>query len=177
MNTLEQIPVEELVVKPHDLWANQWFLLAAGDFKAGKYNAMTVAWGAFGTMWNKPFAHVVVRPGRYTHEFTEKYDSFTLCAFPEEYKQALQLMGTRSGRNCDKIRESGLTPIASTKVKAPSFKEAELVIECRKIYKSSVDPSGFFDSSIDKNYPTKDYHTIYYGEIVAVRGVERFFVD
>jgi flavin reductase (DIM6/NTAB) family NADH-FMN oxidoreductase RutF len=177
MQWLEQIPIECLVVRSHNLWANQWFLLTAGDFKTGKYNTMTVAWGGFGTMWNKPFAHVVVRPTRYTHEFMEKYDSFTLCAFPEEYRSSVQLCGTRSGRKCDKIKEACLTPFASTKVAAPCFREAELVVECRKMYRGKVDPAGFLDNSIINNYPEKDYHTIYYGEIVAVSGIEQYNAD
>ena len=161
------IPVRDLTIKVHHLWAEQWMLLTAGDFAAGKFNTMAVGWGALGTMWGKPFAHVVVRPNRYTHEFMEKYDTFTLCAFPEKQRKAVQLLGSKSGRHGDKIAESGLTPIASTKVAAPGFDEAELVLECRQIYRGKVDPRGFLDKDIDKNYPQKDYHSIFYGEILA----------
>ena len=168
------IPVEDFSVRPHHLWSEQWFLLTAGDFGQGRYNTMTVAWGSLGTMWHKPMVQIVVRPSRYTREFIEEFDSFTLSALPEEYRKALQILGTKSGRDGDKIAEAGLTPIASSTVSAPGFDEAELIIECRKEYRQVMDPAGFLDGEIDKNYPAKDYHTIYFGEIVAVQGVERF---
>jgi flavin reductase (DIM6/NTAB) family NADH-FMN oxidoreductase RutF len=128
---------------------------------------MTVGWGSLGTMWGKPFAQVVVRPSRYTREFMEAYDTFTLCAFPENHRKALQLLGSKSGRDGDKIAEAGLTPAASSAVAAPCFEEAELVIECRKIYWQDMDAANFVDADIRKNYPQKDYHRIYFGEIVA----------
>jgi flavin reductase (DIM6/NTAB) family NADH-FMN oxidoreductase RutF len=168
------IPIEDFTVRPHHLWAEQWMLLTAGEFAQGKFNTMTVAWGSFGTMWHKPFAQIVVRPGRYTHAFTEEFDSFTLSAFPEQYRKAITLLGTKSGRDGDKIADAGLTPVASNAVAAPGFDEAELVVECRKLYRQVMDPAGFIDAEIDSNYPEKDYHTIYFGEIVAVEGVERF---
>jgi len=170
----ETIPIEELRVRPCHLLAQQWMLLTAGDFAAGKFNTMAVGWGALGTLWGKPFAHVVVRPTRYTHEFMEQYDTFTLCAFPEKHRKAVQLLGSKSGRDGDKIAESGLTPIASAKVAAPGFDEAELILECRQIYRGKVDPRGFLDKDIDKNYPQKDYHSIYYGEVLAVLGAGPF---
>jgi flavin reductase (DIM6/NTAB) family NADH-FMN oxidoreductase RutF len=172
--TRRPIVPQELAVRVHHLWAEQWMLLTAGDFAAGKFNAMAVGWGALGTLWGKPFAHVVVRPTRYTHEFMEKYDTFTLCAFPEKYRKAVQLLGSKSGRQGDKIAESGLTPIASAKVAAPGFDEAELILECRQIYRARVDPRGFLDKDIDKNYPQKDYHSIFYGEVLAASGAGSF---
>jgi flavin reductase (DIM6/NTAB) family NADH-FMN oxidoreductase RutF len=172
--TRKPILPEELTVRTHQLWSEQWMLLTAGDFPSKKFNTMAVGWGALGTMWGKPFAHVVVRPTRYTHEFMERYDAFTLCAFPEKYRKAVQLLGSKSGRDSDKIAESGLTPIASAKIAAPGFAEAELIMECRRIYRGQVDPRGFADKELDKNYPQKDYHTIYYGEILAVFGDRRF---
>lgn len=170
----QPIAIEDFAVRPHHLWSQQWMLLTAGDFALGRFNTMTVAWGSFGTMWHKPFAQIVVRPGRYTHEFTEAFESFTLCAFGEAHRAALNLLGTRSGRDSDKVAESGLTPIASSAVAAPAFAEAELIVECRKLYRQQMDPAGFLDPGIDANYPAKDYHTIYFGEIVAVAGTERF---
>jgi flavin reductase (DIM6/NTAB) family NADH-FMN oxidoreductase RutF len=168
--TRKPIPFDEFLVKAHHLWAKQSLLLTAGDFAGGRFNTMTVGWGSLGTMWGKPFVQVVVRPIRYTYEFMERYDTFTLCAFPEDYHEALQLLGTRSGRYVDKIAEVGLTPIASTRVAAPSFAEAELIIECRKIYWDDMDPAHFLDPDIERNYPQKDYHRIYFGEIVAICG-------
>ena len=168
------IDVGDLLVRSHHLWAAQWLLLTSGDFATAKFNAMAVGWGSLGTMWGKPFAQVVVRPGRYTRRFMEQYDSFTLCAFPEEHRKAVQLLGTRSGRDGDKIAASKLTPVASSTVAAPCFAEAELVLECRKMYWQDMDPANFVDPAIEKNYPKKDYHRIYFGEIVAVSGTDSF---
>jgi flavin reductase (DIM6/NTAB) family NADH-FMN oxidoreductase RutF len=168
----EQIPFDQLLVRSHHLWDQQRMLLTSGDFAEGRFNAMTVGWGSLGTMWGWPFAQVVVRPIRYTYEFMEQYDTFTLCAFPKkDYRKALQLLGTRSGRDGDKIAEAGLTPIASTQVAAPGFAEAELIIECRKMYWDDLEPLHFLDPAIEKNYPHKHYHRIYFGQIVAVYGV------
>lgn len=171
---LTPIPPEKLRVNAHDLWANHWLILTAGDFAKRDYNAMAVGWGSIGTMWSKPFALVVVRPTRHTRKFIEKYDTFTLCAFPESHRKAVQLLGTKSGRDGDKIAEAGLTPVASTLIAAPAFAEAELVIECRKIYSDDIDPKHFLDPAIEKNYPQRDYHRIYFGEIVAVFGTKSY---
>ncbi len=163
---MKEIPVEELEVKVHDLWLNKWLLLTSGDFSKNDYNCMTVAWGSLGTMWNKPFAQIVVRPTRHTFGFTERYDNFTLCTFPEEYRDVLKFMGTHSGRDVDKKEHTGITAAASKIVSSPSFKEADMVLECRKIYFDNIKPGNFLDPSIDNNYPLKDYHKIYFGEIL-----------
>jgi flavin reductase (DIM6/NTAB) family NADH-FMN oxidoreductase RutF len=168
------ISFDQLRVNPHHLWNTQWLLLTAGDFSQGRFNAMTVGWGSMGTMWGKPFVQAVVRPVRYTYEFMERYDTFTLCAFPEARRAALKLLGSRSGRDGDKIAAAGLTPIASSTVAAPGFAEADLIIECRKIYWDDFDPRHFIDPSIASNYPGRDYHRIYYGEIAAITGEKKY---
>lgn len=168
------ISFNELHVKVHHLWSKQWMLLTSGDFEKGQFNAMTVGWGSFGVMWNKPFVQVVVRPTRYTYDFMERYDTFTLCAFPDSRRDALQLLGTKSGRDCNKIEESGLTPIVSTKIAAPSFAEAELIFECQKIYWDDMNPAQFINPGIDKNYPQKDYHRIYFGRILSILGEKQY---
>lgn len=168
------ISFASLKVQIHDLFANQWLLLTAGELADGRFNSMTVAWGSIGTMWNKPFVQVVVRPQRYTQTFLEQSGSFTLCAFRPANRHALQLLGTKSGRDGNKIAESGLTPVAATAVPAPVFAEAELAIECRKSYWQDMDPRGFVHPSLAANYPAKDYHRIYFGEIVALTGTSAY---
>ncbi len=168
------IPFERLRVRPHDLWKNRWLALASGDYEAGTFNAMTVAWGGLGEMWNFPFVLVVVRPTRHTHGFMEKYPTFTLCAFPETHRKSLTILGARSGRDGDKISESGLTPVASHQVQAPCFAEAELVLECRKIYWDDFNPRHFLDPSIESQYPLKDYHRCYFGAVVEIRGTAAY---
>jgi len=163
---MREIKITEFSAKPVSIWLEEWFILTAGNME--DYNAMAVAWGSFGGMWNKPFAQVVVRPTRYTYEFMEKYDTFTLCSFPEEHRKAVTLLGTKSGRDSDKITESGLTIVSSQKVDTPSFKEANLILECKKIYWQDMDPNHFLDEKVIGQYPQKDYHRIYFGQILGI---------
>ena len=171
---LKPIQIEDFIIRAAHLWDIQSLLLTSGDFNKGHFNAMTVGWGSIGYIWQRPFVQVVVRPIRYTYEFMERYDTFTLCAFPRKYQPALNLLGTKSGRDGDKITEAGLIPIASTQIAAPGYAEAELIIECRKIYWDDVHPEHFLDGGIDVNYPRKDYHRIYFGEILAVLGFNKY---
>ena len=168
------VDISQLTIHPHDLFNNQWLLLTCGDYAKDEFNTMTIAWGALGTMWSKPFAFVAVRHSRFTYEFMEKFDTFTLTTFPLEYHPALSLLGSRSGRDSDKISASGLTPEASSIVAAPSFKEAEMVIECQKMYWNDLNPAHFLDDTIRNHYKKHDYHRIYYGEIMQVSATEKF---
>ncbi len=169
---MERRPIEpnHFVARPCGLFDAQWLLLTCGDFAARDFNCMTISWGSLGTMWGVPFAQVVVRPQRYTFQFMEKYSTFTVCAFPERYRPALALLGSKSGREGDKLAEAGLTPAPATVVAAPGYAEAELVIECQKIYWSDFDPAHFVDRAIDPHYPAGDYHRSYFGQIAAVTG-------
>lgn len=172
--TRKTLALEEFLFKPFAKWNGQGLLLTAGSFEAGHYNCMTVGWGSLGIMWSLPFVQVVVRPVRYTYQFMEQYDTFTVCAFPEKYAPALDLLGNKSGRDGDKIREAGLTPIASSLVAAPGFSEASLILECRKIYWDDLEKAHFLDPRLEKKYPAKDYHRVYYGEIVAIQGEDEY---
>lgn len=156
------------------LFAEDWFLLTAGDFKTGDFNAMTVSWGTIGIIWGKPVFMAMVRPGRHTFKFIEKYSDFTIAAFPSKYKEALKLCGVRSGRDTDKVKLSGLTPCESSLVAAPSYEEAKLILECRKIYTDKLHPENFVLPSIEDHYKDKDYHTLYYGEIIRIEGTKEF---
>ena len=153
-------------MNPFEIFDKRWFLLTAGDFTAGDYNTMTVSWGFLGTMWGLPVAQVVVRPQRHTRIFMDKYDTFTLCSFPDKYRPALSLLGSKSGRDGDKIAESGLTPIASAKVTAPSFKEADITFECRKLFRQQMTAESMLSEKVLANYPAKDYHIVYIGEVL-----------
>jgi len=163
---MREIKAKELSVPIVDLWMNRWLLLTSGTLEA--CNMMTVAWGSIGYMWNKPFAQVVVRPQRFTRGFIDRSESFTLCAFPKAFRKDLNTLGSISGRDGDKLAKTGLTLRPSKRVAAPSYNEADLVLECRKIYFQDMDPRGFLNPAIAKNYPQKDYHRIYFGEIVSV---------
>jgi flavin reductase (DIM6/NTAB) family NADH-FMN oxidoreductase RutF len=164
------INFQEFTLKSITAWDDDWFLLSAGDFLQGKHNSMTISWGSIGVIWGKPFTQVVVRPTRYTHEFIEQFPDFTICAFDENYRKALNVMGSKSGRKIDKVKASKLTPISSKVVSAPSFEEARLIIECKTMYKAPFDPKAFINPDIEKCYTASDYHTSYYGEILHIEG-------
>jgi len=174
MPELVEISSDEFLLHPYASWKYQNFLLTCGDFATNQYNTMTIGWGSFGRMWQKPFAMVVVRPSRFTFEFMEAFSTFTLCMLPLEFKPAISLLGTKSGRDGNKIAESGLTIVPSVRVPSPSFAEAELVIECQKTYWQDFDPTHFIDPSIQIQYPNQDYHRVYFGEILMIRGLDCF---
>jgi flavin reductase (DIM6/NTAB) family NADH-FMN oxidoreductase RutF len=167
------IPIADGVLNGLHLFDDA-LLLTAGDFLTSTFNAMTISWGSLGTMWNRPFVQVVVRPSRYTFQFMEEYDTFTLSAFADQYRDALDLLGTRSGREGDKIKASGLTPVASTIVAAPSFAEADLVLECKKIYFDDIEPAHFLASYIAQQYQQQNFHRIYFGEILGIWGIDKY---
>ncbi len=169
-----EIKIYEFNTDVFNLWGKQWRLLTSGEMEGDSYNCMTVAWGSIGVMWNKPFAQVVVRPTRYTFEFMEKYETFTLSAFGEEKITDLSYLGRVSGRDEKKLKKTSLTVIPSQIVKCPSYDEAELIIECRKIYSAKFIPEDFIDGTILENYPKKDFHKIYYGEILSISGTNKF---
>jgi flavin reductase (DIM6/NTAB) family NADH-FMN oxidoreductase RutF len=169
-----EIAINSFALKPFQQFDEGWFLLTAGDFGSGQFNTMTISWGSIGIIWNRPMVQVVVRPTRYTYQFMENHDTFTLCALPEDQRDAMSLIGAKSGRDGDKILESGLTPIPSQKVAAPGFAEAELILECHKMYWGDIDPQHFLMTEINQNYALKDYHRFYFGEILHLEGVERF---
>jgi len=162
----KEVSYESLKVNPFVMLKDEWALLSAGDSQ--KHNTMTVAWGSFGVMWSLPVLTVVVRPQRYTCEFIENSDLFTVCFFPDGNQKALGLLGTKSGRDCDKIAESGLIPMFIDDTLA--FEESNLIFVCRKLHGGQqLDASKFVDKREDaKYYPEKDYHFFYIGEVVKV---------
>lgn len=170
MNNLIQIDPKSFVLKPHYLFNNQWFLLSAGNFNKNDFNCMTIGWGSIGTMWNKPYVSVVVRPTRHTFHFMEKYPDFTLTAFPDAFKKDLAYLGSHSGRDEDKLAKTQLTPIKAQQLTAPNYAQAELCIECRQIYSADFLPSNFKSPDLETHYPKKDYHRVYYGEIICIQG-------
>lgn len=163
MEGFRKISPEEISDNTFKLIGKDWMLVTAGSPDA--WNTMTASWGGVGVLWNKPVSFVFIRPQRYTYEFIERSDTFTLSFFTENYRGALNICGSKSGRDIDKAAETGLTPIAGA-AGTTTFKEARLVLECRKLYFQDIDPKNFLDESIEKNYSQKDYHRIYIAEIV-----------
>lgn len=160
-----KIDPKELSGNPFRMIGEEWMLVTAGT--PDHYNTMTASWGGLGVIWSKPVATIYVRPQRYTYEFLERNERLTLSFFPEKYRKALAFCGSKSGRDYDKAKECGLTPVEAEG--SAAFAEARLVLACRKLYYSDVDPEHFLDSSIDgANYPEKDYHRMYICEITGV---------
>lgn len=147
------------------LLGDQWTLITAGTRE--DCNTMTASWGGLGVLYNKPVATIYVRPQRHTFTFLEREGFFTLSFFPEEYRKQLALCGAVSGRDTDKIKDSGLT-LAMAHETAPYFQEARLVLVCRKLYWQDLDPAHFVDPAIHDFYEQKDYHRMYLGEITQV---------
>lgn len=144
---------------------DQWMLITAGTVE--QCNTMTASWGGLGVIWGAPAATCYIRPQRYTKEFVDREEYFTLSFFGEEHRKALQLCGSRSGRDVGKVKECGFT-VKTAECGAPYFEEAELVLVCRKRFVQPMDPANIPQEIKDKWYPQKDYHTLYIGEIVEV---------
>ena len=147
-----------------ELIGSDWMLITAGAPES--YNTMTASWGGMGVLWNRNVCFCVIRPTRYTFQFIEKADVFSLSFFEDRYRGALEVCGTKSGRDIDKAAVTGLTPVAGRLAGTTHFEQAKLVIECRKLYTHDIDPSRFLDPDIDNLYPLKDYHRMYIGEVV-----------
>ncbi|MDZ4200089.1 MAG: flavin reductase family protein [Kiritimatiellia bacterium] len=160
--TLQPLNLDRLDDSAVRLFGKDWALFTAGSLV--KWNTMTIAWGGLGTLWNRPVCWTYIRPTRHTFEFAEQAESFSLCFFEETWRPALQICGTKSGREIDKAATTGLRP-AAAESGTVYFEQARLVLDCRKIYSQDLDPSRFLDPDIEKHYPLRDYHRLYIGEI------------
>ena len=161
----KEMDIHELQFNPFDKISKQWMLVTAGD--GDSCNTMTASWGGVGIMWGKPVATVYIRPQRYTKEFVDNGELFTLSFYSEEHRKALNICGSRSGRDCDKEKEAGLTPYYTDGTTA--FEEADMIFVCRKLYSQPMGPEYFTADWIDEKwYPAKDYHVMYMAEIVKV---------
>ena len=165
MNNFKIIKPEDIKDNPFSLISSDWMLITAGNKQS--FNTMTASWGMMGHIWNKNVAIVVIRPKRYTFEFAEKNDYYTISFFDEKYRDILKVCGSKSGRNFDKIKATGLIPL-ETNPGNIYFEQARLVLECKKIYTDDIKPAHFLDMSIEKMYPQKDYHRMYVGEIIQI---------
>ena len=145
------------------LIGDKWMLITAGT--AENCNTMTASWGGLGVIWGAPSATCYIRPQRYTKEFVDREEYFTLTFFGEDYRKQLALCGSKSGRDIDKVKECGFT-VKTAACGAPYFEEAELVLVCRKRFAQEMDADKMPQDVKEKWYPNQDYHTLYIGEIV-----------
>ncbi len=164
MQNYKQIKPEEFNISPFQLIGNDWMLITAQ--KDGKVNTMTASWGGLGVMWGKNVAYVVIRPQRYTKEFIDNADSFSLTFFDKKYKKTLSYLGSTSGRDEDKIKKSNLTLSYNDNI--PYFEEAKTVIFCKKLYAQEYKSECFIDKEIIEKWYNDDYHTLYIAEIIEI---------
>lgn len=166
MNGFKEILPSEIKENFFTAVNDDWMLITAKK-SDGTINTMTASWGGFGIMWARPVCLCVIRPQRYTLEFVEESERLTLTFLNDGYREALKLLGTKSGRDCDKISESGLSTIHDGEI--VGFNEARMIISGKKIYTDTIKECGFIDKSIiDSKYPNRDYHRVFVCEIEKV---------
>lgn len=167
---MREIPFSELQFNPFDLIGRDWMLVTAGNAENG-YNTMTASWGHLGTIWghsvSNPTAVIYVRPQRYTKEFVDREDMFTLTFFDPCYRKTLGYLGSHSGRDGDKVAYVGLTPVFEDGT--TYFAEAKLVFICRKLYQATLREEHFVDREVVEDcYPNRDFHDLYIASIEKV---------
>lgn len=165
MNNFTEINVNSLNENFFTKIGKDWMLISAGD--ENKFNTMTASWGGIGFLWNKNVTFTFIRPSRYTLEFVDNNDYYTLSFFGGKMKNELTFCGRHSGRDVNKIQETGLIPLFDEN--APYFEQADLVLVCKKLYKQSMTKDSFIETSIaDTVYPDNEFHYTFIGEIVKV---------
>lgn len=163
---LKKIDITELCFNPFTKIGKEWMLITGGNMEG--FNTMTASWGQLGVLWNRNVLTCYIRPNRYTYEYVEKGDSFTVSFFGSGQREALAFCGSHSGRDCDKVKETGLTPVEADG--CVTFEEAELVFVCRKLYSYDLEEKGFLtDDGIPKQFFSSDpYHRAFICEITGV---------
>lgn len=162
----EKINPNEINKNPFDLISKDWALVAAQ--KDGKVNALTASWGGVGVLWNKNVVFIFIRNSRYTKEFLDSANTFSLTFFNhEKYAETYKYFGSVSGRNEDKIAKQGLTVARAENT--PYFAEGKLAVICKKLSAMPFAPNNFTDSNLlPAFYGDNDMHVMYIGEIVSV---------
>ena len=166
--SFKKISLSELTFNPFDKIGKEWMLLTAGT--PDSFNTMTASWGQMGVLWNKNVLTVYIRPNRYTYGFVEDSDSLTASFFSEDFRSALSFCGSHSGRDCDKMKETGLTPAETDGL--VTFAQADMVFNLRKLYSYDLRENGFLtDDGIPDKFFGSDstpYHRAYICEITGV---------
>ncbi len=166
MHTFQPYPLDLLDFDPFKKIGAEWMLITAGDKE--KANTMTAAWGGIGVMWGKNIAFVVIRDSRYTKEFVDQQETFSLTFFGDGNKSALKYMGAVSGRDEDKIGNVKMH-LDYHQDKTPYIDEGNLVLVCRKMSATRMTEDQFIDTELkQKWYADGDMHTMYIGEIIEV---------
>ena len=165
---MKEVSYKDLKFNPFNLLGKEWMLLSAGNEQDG-CNTMTISWGHLGCMWghNDPTVVAYIRASRYTKTFVDKEDYFTLCVMDASFKKQMAYLGSVSGRDENKIEKAGLTKVFADN--SVYFKEAKLVLVCKKEYAADLKESGFIDKEVfEQAYPNGDLHTMYVGKIEKI---------
>lgn len=161
----KEIDPNKMTQNLFDKISKQWMLISAGNEE--KSNTMTASWGGFGILWFSKVATVYIRHSRYTLGLVEDLPYYTLTFLKDGHREALNICGSKSGRNMDKMHNAGLTPVMLDG--QPTFEEAEYVVICRKLYADDIKEKNFiYPETVEKSYANGDYHRMYIGEIVKV---------
>lgn len=150
-----------------EMIGHEWMLVTAGSPE--RFNTMTASWGTIGYLWNRPVATVFVRPERYTYEFMESGREFTLAFLGLENKAAHKVAGTQSGRDIDKMKETGLHPLPTERGNV-IYEEARIALECRTLYTDAVQQAHFLEPGLYEQWYGGAHggdHKIYVAEIVS----------
>ncbi|MDR1774660.1 MAG: flavin reductase [Clostridioides sp.] len=165
MSSFKEIQVNEFDFNPFSAIGKEWMLITAK--KGDKVNTMTASWGGVGVLWNKNVVFAFIRPQRFTKEFVDSSDSFSISFYDEKYRKELTYCGRTSGRDEDKIEKIGFKTLFSDDV--PYFEESNVTLICKKLYRQSMDPNSFlYEELKEKNYPENDYHAVYVAEIEKI---------
>jgi flavin reductase (DIM6/NTAB) family NADH-FMN oxidoreductase RutF len=155
--------MEKVSINPFTKFAKDWALVTAGTKE--KFNSMTIAWGGMGTLWRTPVLQIFIRPNRYTFKFLEENEYFTVSFYDKKYKKALGIMGSKSGRDFDKVKLAGLTP--KFLENGITYEEATETYVCKKIYMNEMDKSKFPEKTKDM-YKDEPAHYVIFGELINV---------
>lgn len=155
--------ISKLSINPFEMIGSRWMLITAGNRDG--FNSMTASWGGMGFLWNKNIIFTFIRPERYTYEFAEKSEMFSISFFEESYREQLYIMGNASGRDIDKVSECGFTPAFYED--CPYYEEASLVLICKKIYFDDLKTENMTDLGKTVYSNNMGIHRMYFGEIVT----------
>ena len=134
---------------------------------ADALNTMTIGWATFGFIWQKPVMMVAVRDSRHTFGIIEKAQDFTVTIPSGDMSKAIAFCGSKSGWHVDKFKMCNLGTEDGRNVASPIIQVPGIHFECKIVFKSAMNPVHL-DNNYDKTlYPKKDYHTLYFGEILA----------
>lgn len=151
------------MLNPFEKFDIEWGLVTSGD--KDNFNSMTISWGSMGTIWHKDVITIYIRPERYTHSFLEDNDYFTVSFFSEEYRNALNIMGSKSGRDVNKAQLANLTAI-EIEPGIMTYKEAKETYVCKKIYTQKMNKEAFGEDVLRFYGPNGQPHTMFIGEII-----------